>query len=110
ARSVAWAPDSRRIAYLMADGSGVAVYDLVTGATQTIDAERVLAAPKFSPDGRHIAYFSATGTIGVADGDGSNPRVLVAIPGVVNDFHPPAWTLDGQRVIFNAFNQQSRED
>jgi hypothetical protein len=56
----AWAPDSRRLAYVT--GGGIFVRDVVTGRTRTLVPDLTasvfpkFASPKWSPDGRTIAY------------------------------------------------------
>jgi Tol biopolymer transport system component len=94
ATALAWSPDGARLAYTVnslwvvnADGTGA------TQLTQSYDD-----TPVFSPDGRRIAYSSATSrswelfTIGV---DGSSPVQLTA-----NDDYDqaPAWSPDGLQI------------
>ncbi|HEY3132270.1 MAG TPA: protein kinase [Acidobacteriota bacterium] len=69
----------------------------------TTDSARGELAPAYSPDGRHIAYF--TNRIGaekegiwVMDTDGSNPAQLIGEDERVNIF--PRWTPDSQRLFY----------
>jgi Tol biopolymer transport system component len=56
----AWAPDSRRLAYVT--GGGIVIKDVVTGRTRTLVPDLTasvfpkFASPEWSPDGRTIAY------------------------------------------------------
>ena len=67
---LSWSPDGREIAYSAAPRSGfTAAYDarifavsLESGATRTIvDRAGMNTGPRFSPDGRPIAFISTTG-------------------------------------------------
>ena len=68
----------------------------------TTDPARNQIAPVYSPDGKHIAYFSnlkgvEREGIWVSNADGSDPVQLVQ-DGRVNVF--PEWTPDSQRLIY----------
>ncbi len=68
----------------------------------TGDAARGELGPRYSPDGRRIAYFSNRGGaeregIWVMDADGGNPIKLVE-DNYTNVF--PRWTADGQQLMF----------
>ncbi len=70
------------------------------------DFVRGQLAPAYSPDGKHIAYFSnLKGTenesIWVANADGSNPVQLVR-DGRIDVF--PRWTPDSQGLAYRAFS------
>ena len=74
-----------------------------TDLQQLTNAPGDNVTPKWSPDGRHIA-FAAERTPGdseiyVMDVDGGNVRALNPAPG--DDSHP-GWSPDGSRVIFNS--------
>lgn len=59
-RDPAWAPDSRRLAYVT--GGGLVVRNLATGSSRTLVPDLTasifpkFASPKWSPDGRTIAF------------------------------------------------------
>ena len=68
----------------------------------TSDAARGELAPRYSPDGRRIAYFSnregaETESIWVMDADGGHASSVV-VDSRVNAF--PRWTADGQALLF----------
>ena len=71
----------------------------------TTDPARSAFAPAYSPDGKHVAYFSVRQglereAIWVMDSDGSNPVPLIE-DGRVNIF--PRWAPDGQTVFYARF-------
>src|SRR5579859_3062622 len=75
------------------DASRVVVGDLTTGAHRIVagDAGVSVTQPRWSPDGRHLAFLSdRTGYLNLwlADGDGSRPRPLVSEAG---EHGPPPW-------------------
>jgi Tol biopolymer transport system component len=56
--------------------------------------------PRFSPDGRHIAFVSdksGDNNLWIADANGTNPRQISK--GIGDDFRSPEWTPDGQYII-----------
>ena len=70
----------------------------------TNDAARGELAPRYSPDGRRIAYFTNRGgaereCIWVMDSDGSNPTKLVD-DDKINAL--PHWFPDGQHLLFSS--------
>src|SRR5690348_4479072 len=69
----------------------------------TTDSAREQRGAVYSPDGKHLAYFSdlkgvEKGGIWLADADGSNPVNLVHESGEINIF--PRWTPDGQWLVY----------
>jgi Tol biopolymer transport system component len=70
----------------------------------TTDASRGTLAPAYSPDGRHIAYFTnrkgaENESIWMMEEDGSNPVKMVE-DNYINVF--PRWTPDGQSLVFTS--------
>jgi eukaryotic-like serine/threonine-protein kinase len=73
----------------------------------TTDVSRGTIAPVYSPDGKHIAYFTnrkgaETEAIWMMDADGSNPVKLVEDK-YVNVF--PRWASDSQSLVFTSRNR-----
>lgn len=60
-----------------------------------------LGTASVSPDGRRVAWASATGELTVAGIDGGNPR-SIASDAVPFEFNVPAWTPDSAAVAFTA--------
>ena len=78
----------------------------------TTDPGRNQEAPVYSPDGKHLAYFSnlkgaENESIWVSNADGSNP-VQVARDDRVNIF--PRWSPDSQHVIYQSESSAARAD
>ncbi len=63
-QGVAWAPDSKRLAYIEFDpkvGYSISAIDIASGqTTQIVHGPGYAAAPRWSPDGTRIAYQAQT--------------------------------------------------
>jgi len=103
-----WSPNGRLIAFdrltgagghifvMRADGKGVR--DLTPGFLG-----RFATGAAWSPDGRWLAFGSGSGptngALWVVGADGSNPHMLVNVPG--REEHP-SWSPDGTRIVFDS--------
>ncbi|HEY7135209.1 MAG TPA: S9 family peptidase [Acidimicrobiia bacterium] len=113
----AWSPDGMHVAWhewdfpnMPWDGSRVVVHDLASGGTVTVAGAVDVATgqPRFSPDGRRIAYTSdASGwtNVWIANADGTDARPLLEEP--VEHAEPTwgpgqrsfAWSPGGDAVV-----------
>jgi TolB protein len=103
--SPSWAPDGKRIAYVMLEDAGSRVYvqDISTGKKQLISSNKGLnSAPAFSPDGKKLALTLSK--------DG-NPEIYVVDLAtrkwlrVTNHYAidtEPNWMPDGKHIIFTS--------
>ena len=104
-----WAPDSRRVAFAeeIAMDSGPSGASRIVVANADGTGRRVLVGqasdPAWSPNGSKIAYvsypsrLSETGSIVVADADGSGAHHITAAAAPESR---PAWSPGGQRIAF----------
>jgi dipeptidyl aminopeptidase/acylaminoacyl peptidase len=110
---LAWAPDSRRLAYRSHETGelGISVVDVSTGQARSI-VPRIRnpgadwITPKWSPDGRYIAYHASSERdvrdvlIHVVPSTGSGPPwTLATHPGRGRSIEP-AWAPDGRSIAF----------
>jgi Tol biopolymer transport system component/C-terminal processing protease CtpA/Prc len=106
---IAWAPDSKRIAY-SSDRDGVGhlfLYDFTTETeTPLTSGTQQDARPVWSPDGSKIAYFRDGREIHVIRLDTKADVTLVAkklrtlSPAFREDANPVSWSPDGQWIAF----------
>ena len=102
----AWSPDGRRLAYerrqlnvdLGAVGGGpgpsrVWLVDLGSGVTNRLfqDTQRLGYAPRWSPDGRHLAYFDPRSGVRIVDVDAGDSQLIPNQLGEIG-----SWSPDGQ--------------
>jgi len=97
--SVAWSPDGTRLVYTRAGSSGthdVFALDVDTGAETLIATGGEYFWPRYSPDGRSIAYAQGvTPTLWVANADGSARRVIAS--GLASE--DITWSPDGTQIL-----------
>ena len=76
-----WSPDGSRIAFerLTSPGRRVCIVTLGTGAERCLDAPGWLSHPRWSPDGRWLAFVGDDGALFTVDGEGGAP--VERIPG-----------------------------
>lgn len=101
-----WSPDGERLAFTR--GSQAYVVGIDGSGERRVGSETAInVVPKFSPDGRHIAFETLGGAvdalagagvvgIGVANADGSDWETVVTDAA---DF-PPAWSPDGLSLLY----------
>jgi Tol biopolymer transport system component len=96
----AWAPDSKRLAFVAADGSLDVVHPDGTGLA-TVAAKRAgadsAATPAWSPNGRRIAYGRGR-LIHVVGANGAGDTNIT--PGSTRANVGPVWSPDNTRVAF----------
>jgi hypothetical protein len=84
--------------------AGIYVKNLATGAVRSLippAQERDAVYPRWSPDGRSLAYALRTGGVWVVPRGGGEPRQVgssVLTPSL--DTWPPVWSRDGRRIYF----------
>jgi Tol biopolymer transport system component/imidazolonepropionase-like amidohydrolase len=104
--SVDVSPDGRSLVFdLLGD-----LYTLpITGgaASRITSGQAFDAMPRFSPDGKRIAFVSdrsGAPNVWVADADGTHPRQLSRTEGFGYDYLSPTWTPDGSAVLVSHNN------
>ncbi|MFA6958143.1 MAG: LpqB family beta-propeller domain-containing protein [Thermoanaerobaculia bacterium] len=115
---VSWSPDSRKIAYVStrAGNAGIVVYDFVSRSETRLTTSELDIRPRFSPDGRSIAFLRGGSELRVVDPATKAERLVAS--GKI-DFLPPisapgvyawspdsawlAWMSTGDRYFRNAY-------
>jgi Tol biopolymer transport system component/C-terminal processing protease CtpA/Prc len=96
----AWAPDSRRLVYVSARGRGqqIYLYDFATSAeTPLTTGEAEDLSPRFSPDGKALAYLRDRRTVHVLDLASKQDRVIATgVFADTIDSPVPVWSPDGR--------------
>ena len=111
-------PDGRLIAYRSErDGGGVYIQPTASGATPRL-AARNGWKPRFSPDGKWIAYFTLTGPEDVSATMGLGQIFIVPVEGgsprPIQPSFPyaryPIWAPDGRHLLFSGVRQDGVRD
>ena len=105
-----WSPDGRQIAFSSRHDGVFQIYSMNADGTNIRQLTKTNAEnsnPAWAPDGKSIAYISATSDdrrgLSVMNPDGSQPQGLVHSKH--QDFCFPAWSNDGQFILFTSLNR-----
>ena len=118
-RTLDWSPSGTQLAISAVDGVHIA--DLgpqlpESGPTAPVTAAKVVAqrtgegpaAASWSPDGRHLAYFTTprvdggfTAQLRVLDVSTGDDRVVHESPCCVSDWSPPQWSSGGTELVLS---------
>jgi len=99
-------PEGKTIAAvrLLATGKELVVHDLESGHERTLAAKAEIETPRWSPDGRHLAWSGArrpddvgSGGVWVCPAAGGTPRRLTV------DGAWPVWEKDGEHLLYARF-------
>lgn len=109
---LAWAPDSRRLAYVSERGRATQVmeYDFATEKARALTpASDVDAAPAYSPDGKMLAYVHGTRQIRVVALGAGGGRDTLLFEGALdrNDGARLAWSPDSKWLAFGVTDRKS---
>lgn len=109
-----WSPDGSTIAYVLTKpaGAGVWVMDVSSGAAVEITTTRSAQAPRWSPDGRFIAFVSGN-SLARIDPDGTNAATIapaIVAPDTSTDDTVPRflWSPDGAWLAYSTFSDGLR--
>ena len=114
--ALSWSPDGRAIAYSAAPRSGftaayearVFIVPLEGGdARAVVDRPGMNTGPRFSPDGKQIAFISTSGqydvmasrSLTIVDAGGGSPRMFALDDAWVNEY---SWTRDSRAIYLVA--------
>jgi Tol biopolymer transport system component len=76
-------------------------------ATRITSGQAFDAMPRFSPDGKRVAFVSdrsGAPNLWIADADGTHPRQMSRTEGFGYDYLSPTWTPDGTAVVVSHNN------
>jgi tricorn protease len=107
----AWAPDSRRLAFVVTTRSGqhLSLHDFAAGTTKALTSGSVTdLSPVFSPDGTQIAFLRNYRELRVLDVATGTDRLVAT--GVLSDAinaTSPVWSPDGRWIAVFAIGTKS---
>src|SRR5262249_88056 len=85
-------------------GGGIYLVRATGGRPHRIVSDATTLSPKWSPDGREIAFVNdilpTECEIDVVDANGKNRRTLIHLPAFVNAVD---WSRDGKELVFRAY-------
>jgi Tol biopolymer transport system component len=106
ARQPAFSPDGTRLAFVRgSDNVNIWKLDAPSyrNARRFIASTRIQHSPRYSPDGRHIAFQSTRSgahEVWLADADGSNPVAATHFNSGISG--SPRWCSDSRRIAFDS--------
>jgi Tol biopolymer transport system component len=107
----AWAPDSRRLVFVSAEGRGqrVQLHDFTTGVTSALtDGAATDLSPAFSPDGARLAFLRDRRELRVIDLASRSERIVATgVFGDTIDSPVPAWSPDGRWIALLAIGAKA---
>ena len=100
--SVAWSPDDKQIVYVRTydnywDERYLILYNLSDNTYTTLQTERNVCSPKFSPNGKQIVYCASTETghhIYKMDVNGNNNQLIIS------NASSPKWSPQGDKIVY----------
>jgi tricorn protease len=97
----AWAPDSRRLAYVAAsvNGQQIRLHDFGAGTSSALTSGSATdLSPVFSPDGKQLAFLRNRRELHVIDlaAAGADRVLATGVFGDTLDEHLPVWSPDGR--------------
>ena len=106
-----WSPDSRLITFVRDSGedSSIAILDVLSGETTSLDTPKIDLDPEFSPDGKSIYFSSAkSGTLNIWQYNLSK-KSLTMITNLKGHSRNPRLSKDGKTLFFSHLDWPKRQ-